>query len=111
MKIVDKNNKIKLSELKEMVDVIVNAVLDVEKEVMAVGRELHSGEEALLLEMGCKQENLWGFNIYPEKNGEKFIEFDSIINIKPFSGNRSKTVEDEKIRGKIFEILSRLIEK
>lgn len=115
MKIVDKNNKIKLSELKEMaeemMDVIVKAVVDVEKEVMAVGGELHSDGEALLLEMGSKQENLWGFNIYPEKNGEKFIEFDSIINIKPFSGNRSKTVEDEKIREKIFEIVIKLIEK
>lgn len=112
MKIIDK--KIRLSELKKMAedmyDNLVKAVVDVERKIMAVGGELHSDEEAILLENGSKYQNLWGINIYPEKCGEDFIEFDSIINIKPSLGNKSRNVENPEIRKKIIEIVEEFIE-
>lgn len=114
MKMVDKNNKIKLSELKEMAKVmfdnLVKAVVDIEKEIMVIGGELHTDEEALLLETGSKQENLWGINIYPEEKEENFIEFDSIINIRPSFGNKTRDVENPIIKQKIKKILKELIE-
>jgi len=66
-----------------MCDYLVKGVVDVEKEILARGRKLHSDEEGLLIEMGSKYENLWRINLYPDKK-EDFIEFGSIINIKPF---------------------------
>jgi hypothetical protein len=39
---------------------MIKAVVDVEKEIIALGGDLHSDEEAFLLEVGSLQENLWG---------------------------------------------------
>ena len=88
----------------------VKAVVDIEKEVMAIGGSLHADEEAMLLERGSKQENLWGINIYPEKKQEEWIEFDSMINIRPSQNNRSRSVEDENIRNRIIKIVNTLIQ-
>lgn len=113
MKII--NNKISITELKKMAKRIfgnlIKAVVDIEKEIMAVDGELHSDEEALLLENGSKQENLWGINIYPEIKGDDWIEFDSMINIRPSLKNLSRGVDDPSTKKKIIEIVNKLIEK
>ena len=87
----------------------VKAVIDVGKEIIAVGGELHADEETLLLQNGSRQENLWGINIYPEKSEEEWIAFDSMINIRPSSGNRSRGVENLKMQEKIKTIIKKLI--
>ena len=89
---------------------LVKAVVDTEKEIMAIGGELHADEEVLLMEQGgSKREYTWGINLYPEKSGEDFIEFDSVINLKPSFGNRSRGVEDREIREKIKQIVEKLV--
>ncbi|MBM4309219.1 MAG: hypothetical protein FJ123_21030 [Deltaproteobacteria bacterium] len=88
---------------------MVKAVVDVERKIMAVGGELHSDEEAILLSSGSKQENLWGINLYPQKKDDEFIEFDSVINLKPSQGNRSRGIESPQIQKKIKEIVGKLI--
>jgi hypothetical protein len=90
---------------------LVKAVVDVEREIMAVDGELHSDEEALLLENGSLQQNLWGVNIYPELEEKDWIEFDSIINIRPSQGNRSRGVDDPALREKIVKIIFNLVKK
>lgn len=89
---------------------MVKAVVDVENELLAVDAELHSDLEALLLEGGSKQKFLWGVNLYPELKGrEEFIEFDSMINVRPSQDNRSRGVESEAIRKKISDVVSKRI--
>ncbi|MCL1851238.1 MAG: DUF5674 family protein [Bacteroidetes bacterium] len=90
---------------------MVKAVVDIEKEVLILDAELHADMEALLLENGSEQENLWGINLYPDMDGEDFIEFDSMINIKPRQGNRSRGVEDVNVRNRIIEIINNKTEK
>ena len=90
---------------------LVKAVVDVEKEVMAIGGELHADEEVLLSENGSKREDMWGINIYPEKFGEDWVEFDSMINIKPHFGNRSRGIDNLKIRERILRIVNKLISR
>jgi hypothetical protein len=111
MKIItDSISKEELSEMsKKMFGNIVKAVVDIEKGIMAVDADLHADEEALLLEKGSLQKNLWGINFYPELTGEDFVEFDSMINLRPAQGNRSRGVDDEKIRKKILEITNKLV--
>jgi len=87
----------------------VKAVVDVERETMAVDAPLHSDLEALLLEDGSKQKDLWGINLYPEMQGDEFIEFDSMINMRPSQGNRSRGVENEGIRKKVIEIVEKRV--
>lgn len=106
-------DSISINELKEMAEKsfgdMVKAVVDIEKEIMVVDAELHADEETILLENGSKQKNLWGINLYPEIEGEDFVEFDSMINIRPLDGNRSRDVDSEEIREKIVIIVSKLV--
>ena len=88
---------------------MVKAVVDVDKEIIAIDAELHADLEGLLLQQGSKQVNLWGINLYPELSGEQFVEFDSMINIRPSVGNKSRGVDSEQIRKKIVEIVGRRI--
>jgi Protein of unknown function (DUF5674) len=88
---------------------IVKAVVDVERGLMAVGGELHSDEEAVLLEEGSRQVDLWGINLYPAESGEEWIEFDSVINIRPSQGNRSRGVDDAELRQRIRAIVDGLL--
>ena len=90
---------------------MVKGVADVDKGLLALDAELHSDLEAMLLEQGSQQGALWGINLYPELDGEDFLEFDSLINIRPAQGNRSRGVEDEEIRGKIEELVTKWIRK
>lgn len=90
---------------------MVKAVVDVEKEVMAVGAELHADEEAFLIEQNSRQDNLWGINLYTERTLSEMVEFDSMINIRPRQNNRSRGVEDPEIRARIIRIVRSLIEE
>jgi hypothetical protein len=113
MKII--KDTISISELREMAGKmfgsLVKAVVDIELGIMAVDGELHADLEAMLLENGSKQENLWGINIYPEMSGEDFVEFDSMINLRPAQGNRSRGVDDLERQKKILAITDKLIKK
>ena len=111
MKQVD---KISLSELKHMAQnmygQIVKADVDVAKKIIVVDAEMHADIEAFMLENGSKQEDLWGINLHPDKfDTDGFIEFDSMINIRPRQGNRSRFVEDEKIRQQIIAIVQGVV--
>jgi hypothetical protein len=89
---------------------LVKAVVDINKEEMIVDAPMHADQEKELLENGSDQKDLWGINLYPEMYGEEdFIEFDSMINIRPSQNNRSRSVESEEIRKKIIEIVDQLV--
>ncbi len=112
MQIIDKG--INLDELEKMANQtfgdLVKAVVDIDKDIIAVDAEMHADEEKELISRGSKQSSLWGINLYPSLYGnDDFIEFDSMINIRPWQNNRSIDVEDEKIRHKIIQIVNKLI--
>lgn len=113
MRLVDKN--IKIDELKKisikMFGGLIKAVVDVQKEVMVIDGEMHADEEKFLLDTGSKQDNLWGINIYPNMKDNDFIEFDSVINLRPRLNNFSRGINDEIIRKKIISIVNKLIKK
>lgn len=90
---------------------LVKAVVDVKKQIMAVDAEMHADEEAYLLERGLVQNDLWGINIYPDNEGEGFVEFDSMINIRPNQNNRSRSVDDPKIQKMILEIVNKIVSR
>ena len=112
MKIV--KDKIEISELKEMAENmhgnLVKVMVDIEKEVIALDAPLHSDLMEYLIEEGhSESQNLWGINIYPEKQGDDFIEFDSMMNLKPALGNKTRGIEKEEIREKIKKIINRIV--
>ncbi|MBL7170697.1 MAG: hypothetical protein ISS46_01740 [Candidatus Omnitrophica bacterium] len=113
MKIV--KDKTSINELKQMAEKMfgdmVKAVVDINKEIMVVDGELHADEEAILLENGSRQKDLWGINIYPDMLGSDFIEFDSMINLRPSQNNRSRGINNPDIRNKILNIINKIVEK
>ena len=113
MRLVDRDNPITLDELKVMAGAmfgdLVKAVVDVRQGTMSVDAELHSDEETFLLERGSDQEDLWGINLYPGLQGSDFVEFDSMINLRPSRGNRTRGVEDPAIRQRILAIIRSLV--
>ncbi|MDO8743013.1 MAG: DUF5674 family protein [Candidatus Azambacteria bacterium] len=88
---------------------LVKAVVDIEEEIMAIGGELHADEEALLLQHGSKQGNLWGINLRVDKAESEFVEFDSMINIRPSQNNKFRGVESLDIQRKIRDTVNKLI--
>jgi len=89
---------------------LVKSVVDIEKEIMAAGGELHmDGLELLMGEESSEPKNIWGINLYPMIEGDGFIEFDSMVNLKPAFGNRTRGVDNLEIQKKIIGIVSNLI--
>ncbi|MEW6558419.1 MAG: DUF5674 family protein [Elusimicrobiota bacterium] len=112
MEIID--NKISKSELAKnflnYFKTVTKMVVDIEKGIIAVDAELHADLEALLLENGSLQENLWGINLYPYKDKNDFIQYTALINIRPSMDNRSMEIENPEIREKIRNIVDKLID-
>lgn len=113
MRVVDSDHKVTMEELKEMAEAmfvdLVKAVVDIRQELMVVDAELHADQEALLIERGSDQTDLWGINLYPDLSDAEFVEFDSMINLRPSQGNRSRGVEDASLRERILRIVDRLV--
>ncbi len=108
-------NKISRDELRalahEQYGDIIKAAVDVAQEIMGVGGELHVDIQSALIEKeNSRGDTTWGINLYLDKTGDEFIEFDSMINLKPLLGNRTRGIESEEIRGKIKEIVNKLVE-
>lgn len=107
-------DSISRQELTEMANAefsdIVKAVVDLEQRIMVIGGELHADEEVLLAQKyGSKRENTWGVNLFPKRDNSDWVEFDSMVNLKPHLGNRSRGVENPEIREKILEIIEKLV--
>ena len=106
---------ISLSELREMAEhqfgSLVKAVVNIETKILAVGGEMHADEEAQMMSEGSRQEDLWGINIYPDQPEANRVEFDSMINIRPYMNNRSRSVEDAETQKKILAIVKKLVKE
>lgn len=111
MKVVD---TISVAELKAMAEKmygsLVKADVDVARKIVIVDMEMHADGEAELLERGSKQGDLWGINLYPEKFGtDDFVEFDSMINLKPRQQNMTRGVENASTQILIREIVAGVV--
>ena len=91
---------------------LVKATVDIKKGLMVIGGELHADEEQLLLEKGSAQADLWGINLYPDRFGTtEFVEFDSMINLRPSQNNMSRGVENPAVRQTIEDVVNKLVIK
>jgi hypothetical protein len=88
---------------------MVKAVVDIQRGVMVLDADLHADQEALLLSEGAEQRNLWGINFYPDVEGDDWLEFDSMINLRPSLGNSSRGVDDAATRKQIADLVRKLV--
>lgn len=104
--------RIEAAELRRLVarfEDMVKYVVDVERAVIAIGGEMHADAEAVLLETGSQQADLWGANYYPGRGREGCIEYTSLINIRPAAGNRGMELLDPGLRARLQELTFALI--
>lgn len=113
MPILILREKISLKQLQGLCDeyfgTFVKFVADIEREMLAIGGELHADAEAELLERGSQQKNIWGANFYPDRDPENRIESTALINIRPRYENPSMEILDEKICEKVGSLAEQFI--
>lgn len=111
MKVVKTISVRELTEMAEkMYGSLVKADVDIAKKILIVDMGMHADGEAYLLENGSDQGDLWGINLHPADYGtDDFIEFDSMINIRPRQNNASKDVLDPEIRNQIINIVTEAV--
>ncbi len=89
---------------------LCKAVVDIDRKIMVIGGSMHVDEEEMLLDEDSEQQYLWGINLYPDQFGtEYFVEFDSMINLRPNLFNRSRSVENPEIQKTILSIVASLV--
>lgn len=90
---------------------MVKGVVDMARGVLLLDADMHADQEADLLAEGSRQADLWGINLYPDMSGEDWLEFDSMINLRPSFGNRSRGVDDPATRAAIAEFIARVVRR
>ena len=95
---------------KESYGEMIKGVVDVTRELVALGGELHADAQAALLQDGSRPEDIWGFNVYVEKPRQQRMDYTSFINVRPSSGNRSMEIQDHVLRKRIRTIVDSLVE-
>lgn len=105
---IKKDQLFKISEV-VFEEEMVKGVVDVEKGILAIDADMHADLEQLLLAAGSRQEDLWGINLYPEETPDEFVEFDSMINIRPRQNNRDRYVNDPDTRARIIEVVDKWV--
>ena len=106
---IKKTDLLKCVNLIDAMDGLMVKAADIEHGTLGIDSELHADIEQSFIANGSNQDNIWGFNLYPEKDSDDFIEYDSMINIRPRQHNRSRSVENPEIRAKITEIVNRWV--
>ncbi len=101
---------IALDEVKKLAEEfyfpMIKGVADIENEIIALGGEYHNDANLLLQkEEKSLPQNIWGFNIHTDKPREIWLEYNSLINIRPAVGNRTMDLENDEIKNKIKKII------
>ena len=95
-----------LAEMLETLDVYVKLAVDIELEIAAGGGALHADCEAVLLEAGSRQADIWGADWIPS-SGE--VRYEALINIRPSRHNSSMTIGDPAIRAEVKRVVEKLL--
>ncbi|MBI3305846.1 hypothetical protein HYZ82_01780 [Candidatus Nomurabacteria bacterium] len=114
MKIQILDRKISIGEIKKLADfwygTMIKGTVDIELRKVALGGDYHIESSEMLTSSGSKFEDVWGFNIRFEEKPEGVLEFDSMVNIKPNFGNRSRSINSEEIMKKATEIIYQFVD-
>ena len=100
--LTDRATPQQMHDMLEALQTYIKLAVDVRRRVIAGGGEMHADCEAVLLEHGSAQEDVWGADWFPES---KIVRFQSLINIRPKQGNRSLEIKDPLVRRSVEEIV------
>jgi len=95
-----------LAEMLETLGVYVKLAVDIEQEIAAGGGALHADCEAVLLEAGSHQVDIWGADWIPSS---REVRYEALINIRPSQDNPSMTIQDPVVRARVKQIVESLL--
>jgi hypothetical protein len=96
-----------ITEMREVFGNVIKLAVDLEREILAGGGELHADCEQVLLDDGSSQANIWGGDWYPDL---REVGFESLINIRPRQDNRSMTLQAVALRQRFEAVVRHLLE-
>jgi hypothetical protein len=115
MRRVTESDPISIEELRRLVPGrfrdMIKGVVDLRRRLLVIDADMHADQEASLLADGSDQRDLWGINLYPQLDGADWLEFDSMINLRPSFGNRSRGVDDAATREAIAALVAALVRR
>lgn len=91
-----------IKDMLEALETCIKLAVDVRHRIIAGGGGMHADAEAVLLEEGSQQSDVWGASWYPESQE---VRFESLINIRPKQGNRSIVISDPTLRDSVEAIV------
>jgi len=113
-KITILDKKISIGEVKKLADfwygTMIKGTVDIKLGRVALGGDYHIESSEMLTASGSRFEDVWGFNIRFEENLDGVLEFDSMVNIKPNFGNRSRGINNEETIKKAKEVIYKFID-
>jgi hypothetical protein len=115
MRRVTESDPIAIDELRRLVPGrfrdMIKGVVDLRRRLLVIDADMHADQEASLLADGSNQRDLWGINLYPQLDAADWLEFDSMINLRPSFGNRSRGVDDAATREAIAALVAALVRR
>ena len=91
----------------EALEVYVKVAVDINRGVLAGGGALHADCEAVLLDDGSAQDDIWGADWIPVSQQ---VRFEALINIRPRQNYFSLTILDRDIRERMERVVRDLLE-
>ncbi len=101
-----RTTKKQLGEMLEELGAYVKLAVDIQRGILAGGGILHADCEAVLLENGSEQKDIWGADWIPSTQQ---ISYEALINIRPHQNNPSMNIIDQSICDRIAEIVRHLL--
>jgi hypothetical protein len=98
--------KKQIDEMLETLGVYIKLAVDIRRGILAGGGALHADCEAVLLEEGCQQDDIWGADWIPST---RQILYEALINIRPKQNNPSMKILDPSICNRIAEIVQSIL--
>lgn len=98
--------KKQIDEMLETLAVYIKLAVDIRRGILAGGGALHADCEAVLLEEGSQQDDIWGADWIPSTQQ---ILYEALINIRPKQNNPSMKILDSSIRNRIAEIVQSIL--
>ncbi len=97
-----------LAAMLEELEEYVKLAVDIRRGILAGGGALHADCEAVLLEDGSRQEDIWGADWILSTHE---VRYEALINTRPGQGNFSMTIEKPETREQIERVVRKLLGK
>jgi Protein of unknown function (DUF5674) len=95
-----------VAEMQEALQTYIKLAVDIRRGVLAGGGIMHADCEAMLLEDGSQQDDVWGADWDP---GTQKVAFEALINIRPGQNNPSMEILASEIKDAVSSVVADLL--